>query len=291
MNLNQLRVFDTAARLQSFTRASKALYLTQPGISKHIKQLEEYYGIRLFDRLGKKVVPTQAGEILFQTTQAMFALIDEAKLKMDDLKEMTGGKLSIGACFTAGIYLIPEIIGRFNRRYPRVDIHMDIHLSQNIAEKVLANELDIGFIGALYDDDRLAIKTLREDKLVVIIPNDHPWKNKKVVRMPELVDQPFILSNKGSGTRTVVEQQLARAGVRLENQVEFGNTEAVKKAVSAGLGISILSESAVKNDTAAGQIISIDLSDHDTPLKRPFYYTFRKDKYRTHATRALIDLL
>jgi DNA-binding transcriptional LysR family regulator len=291
MNLNRLRVFDTVARLQSFSRASKALYLTQPGISKHIKQLEEYYGTRLFDRLGKRVALTQAGEILFQTTQIMFKLVDESKLKIDDLKEMTGGKISIGASFTAGIYFVPAIISRFNRCYPKVDIHMDIYLSQCIAEKVLANELDIGFIGAPYDDDRLVIKTLREDKLMLIIPSDHLWKDRKAIRLSELVDQPLILSNKGSGTRTVVEKRLAQANVRIENRIEFGNTEAVKKAVSAGLGISILSEAAVQNDAALGRIKTINILDRGRPLKRTFYYTLRKEKYRTYATRALIDLL
>jgi DNA-binding transcriptional LysR family regulator len=288
-NLNRLRVFHAVAGLQSFTRASEKLYLTQPGISKHIKKLEEVFGIRLFDRLGKKAVPTQAGEILFESTKAMFGLLDETKLKIDDLKEMTGGKITIGASFTAGIYIIPEIMGRFNQRYPGVEISLDISLSHLIAEKVIANEIDIGIIGAPYDDERLITKEFRKDKLAVIIPEKHEWNNRKSIRLAQLASQPFIFSRKGSGTRSIVEEQLANAGIELEKKIEFGNTEAVKKAVAAGIGISIISESAIKNEIAAGQIKTLNLSD--CTLRRTFYYTYHKDKYRTNITRALINLL
>ncbi len=289
MNMNQLSVFDAVARLKSFTRASEKLCLTQPGISKHIKQLEEHFGIRLFDRLGKTVAPTQAGEILFESTKKIFTLIDDAKAKIDDLKSMTGGKISIGASFTAGIYMIPEIMGRFNKMYPGVDIHLDITLSHRIAEKVISNELDIGFIGAPYDDERLITKKLREDKLVIIIPKNHQWKKRKSIRLAELADQPFILSKKGSGTRAVIEAQVKNTGIKIKKKIEFGNTEAVKKAVAAGIGISIISESAIKNEVTLGQIKTVKLSG--IAFNRPFYFTYHKDKYRTNVVRALINLL
>ncbi|MDY7035392.1 MAG: selenium metabolism-associated LysR family transcriptional regulator [Thermodesulfobacteriota bacterium] len=289
MNLNQLRVFHAVASLKSFTRASQDLFLTQPGISKHIKQLEEFFGIRLFDRLGKKVAPTQAGEILFEATKAIFELIDDAKVKIDDLKMMTGGKITIGASFTAGTYIIPEIMGRFNQMYPGVEFLLDISLSHRIAEKVIANELDVGFIGAPYDDERLVTKKFREDKLVIIIPKEHPWKDRKSIRLAELADQPFVISRKGSGTRAVIQEQMENAGLEIKKKIEFGNTETVKRAVEAGIGVSIISEFAIKNEVAAGQIKAVKLSD--CVLKRTFYITYHKHKYRTSLTRGLIDLL
>ncbi len=289
MNMNQLRVFHAVATLQSFTRASEKLCLTQPGISKHIRQLEEWFGIRLFDRLGKKVPPTQAGEILFEATKTIFKIIDDAKARIDDLKGMTGGKLTIGASFTAGTYIVPGILGRFNQMYPGVVILLDISLSQRIAEKVISNELDIGFIGAPYEDERLITRKLRQDTLVLIVPKDHQWKNRKSIRVAELADQPFILSKKGSGTRTVIEKQVENAGVKIKKKIEFGNTEAVKKAVAAGIGISIISESAIMNELTAGLIKTVNISD--CVLKRTFYFIYHKDKFRTNASKALINLL
>lgn len=289
VNLNQLRVFHAVATLESFTRASEKLFLTQPGISKHVKQLEDSLGTRLFDRLGRTVALTQAGEILFESTRAIFRLIEEAKLKIDDLKELTAGRIKVGASFSAGVYVVPEILGRFHQIYPGVEILLDISLSRQVAENVISNELDIGFIGASHDDERLITKKLREDKLVVIIPGDHPWKNRKSIRGTKLADQPFVLSREGSGTRAVIEEQVEKAGLRIGRKIEFGNTEAVKKAVGAGMGISILSESAILNEEASGQIRKLNLSD--PVLKRTFYFTYRKDKYLTNAKRALMEFL
>ncbi len=289
MNLNQLRVFHAVASLRSFTRAAEELFLTQPGISKHIRQLEEFYGIRLFDRLGRQVVPTQAGEVLFESTQSIFEIIEDSQMRIEDLKGMTGGRITIGASFTAGTYILPGVMGRFRQKYPDVEISLEISLSHEIAEKVISNDFDIGFIGAPYEDDRLLTTKLREEKLVVIIPKDHAWKNRKTIRFANLADQPFVLSRRGSGTRAVIEKEIEKAGIEIKRRIEFGNTEAVKKAVAAGVGISILSESVVETELKLGRIRAVSLSDR--ALKRAFHFTVRRDRYRTNATRALIRLL
>jgi len=289
MNLDKLRIFHVVASRNSFSRASEDLCLTQPGISKHVKHLEDYYGLRLFDRLGKKVVLTQAGDILYESTQKIFRLIDDATEKIGDLKAMAGGKITVGASFTAGVYIIPELLGRFNQMYPDVEILLDIAFSRSIAEKVIANELDIGFIGAPYDDERLITKTLCDDRLVIIIPKDHQWKSRKSIKLAELADQPFIFAQEGSGTRTVIENLLRNADVKLRKKIDFGNTEAVKKAVAAGIGVSILSEFSIKSEVADGRIKTVRLSDYT--LNRTFYFTCHKGKYKTNITRALINLI
>ncbi|MEW6619083.1 MAG: selenium metabolism-associated LysR family transcriptional regulator [bacterium] len=289
MNLNQLRVFHNVAKLQSFTRAASELYLTQPGISKHIKELEEYYGIRLFDRLGKKVMLTQAGEILFATTKDMFNLVNEAKIKIDELKEIRGGKLTMGASVTIGTYILPEILGKFRHKYPDIEIALDIFLSQEIVEKVLANMLDIGFIGAPVNDERLTINQFLTDELVVIIPPQHKWAGREFIEPNELINQPFILSREGSGTRTIVEERLKQIGVILKKTIEFGNTEATKKAVEAGLGISIISKYAILREINAGILKSLSLSEVN--LKRNFYFIYCKDKYFTNVVKAFLSLL
>ncbi|NLD37605.1 MAG: LysR family transcriptional regulator [Desulfatiglans sp.] len=289
VNLNQLWVFYAVAKSQGFTRAAEELFLTQPGVSKHIKQLEEYYGTPLFDRIGKKVLPTRAGELLLEATTEMFRLLGDAKRKIDGLEKLTAGRIAIGASFTAGTYLLPEILGHFHHLYPWVELQLEISLSDRVAEKVISNDLDIGFIGAPYEDERLINLEFYHDTLVVILPEEHPWRERRAIRMAELTDQPFILSVKGSGTREVIEKHLTNAGIKLQKTIEFGNTETVKKAVVAGIGISILSESVIRDEMARGQICSVTLDEGG--ITRTFFMVSHKDKYRTKAVGELIEMV
>jgi len=289
LNLNQLKVFHTAAKFQSFTRASEALFLTQPGISKHIKDVEEYYGVRLFDRLGKKVVLTQAGEVLYAGTEKIFDIIDQTRAEMDEFRDLARGTLNIGASVTIGIYILPEILGRFRKAYPRLHISLDISLNREIAEKVLDNALDIGLLGAPADDERLVMKPFLRDELVVIVPRGHEWALRDSVRPQDLLTQPFILSRRGSGTRAIVEEKLKEAGISLGDDIEFGNTEAVKKAVEAGVGISIISRQAVLREERQGLIKSLRLSGVN--LERRFYIAYRKGKYLSRLLETFLQYL
>lgn len=289
VNLNQLWVFYAVAKHQGFTRAAEELCLTQPGVSKHMKHLEEYYDTQLFDRLGKKVVPTIAGELLLEATTEMFRLLDDVKVKIDDLGKLTAGRIAIGASFTAGTYLLPGILGNFHKQYPGVELLLEISLSDRVAEKVISNDLDIGFLGAPYEDERLINLEFYHDTLVVILPKLHPWRNRKTIRVAELNDQPFLLSIKGSGTRAAIQRHLNNAGIKLQKIIEFGNTETVKKAVVAGIGISILSESVIRDEVAAGQMFAVPLDEGG--ITRTFFMVFHKDKYRTKAVGALIKMV
>jgi len=289
-NLNQLRVFHAVVEMLSFTRAAEALHLTQPGISKHIKNLEEFYGTRLFDRLGKKVVLTQAGEILFKTTRNIFKLIPESKVIVDDLQGLGNGKLSVGASIMIGTYILPDLMGVFRRKHPGVEIAVDIALSHAVTDNVLNNAVEIGFIGHPADDERLVIKKFKTDRLLLVVSVKHEWaKNKSVVRLQELAGQPFLLAKQGSGTRNILEERIQKAGVTLNKTIEFGNTEGVKKAVEANLGISILSEHAVAGELASRMLKSIPLRGID--LKRNLYVVYHKNKYLSEAAKAFLGLV
>ena len=289
MNLNQLRVFHVAAKAQSFTRAADALFLTQPGISKHIKELEEYYDTHLFDRLGKKVVLTQAGEILYAKAETIFNLIDQVKVEIDELRGLNRGVLNIGASVTIGNYMLPEVLGRFRSRYPNIDVRLDIALNQQIAEMVLGNSLDFGFLGAPVSDDRLKLEPFFKDELVLIVPSNHEWATHDTIEPHELLGCPFISSRQGSGTRAVIEEQLGRIGITLKKTIEFGNTEAVKKAVEAGLGISIVSKVAIRREEHLGVIKVLGISGVD--FRRTFYFTYRKDKYLSNLDKAFLQFI
>jgi DNA-binding transcriptional LysR family regulator len=289
MNLNQLRVFHAVATLHSFTRAADALCLTQPGISKHIKQLEAYYGVRLFDRLGKKVILTQAGEILFNKTDVMFEQLKEAKVQIDDMKSLAGGMVSIGASVTIGVYVLPRLLGNFMRRYPSIKISTDISLSQEIEGKVLSNFLDLGFVGHPVRDERLSILWFLTDELVVIVPPDHRWAKRQSIQSHQLADEPFLISREGSGTRRTIEERLRSKGITLNRVMEFGNIEGVKNAVEAGLGISIISKYAIAREVSLDLIRSVRLAGIET--RRDFYIIYRRDKYLNNLIKTLLFFL
>jgi len=287
LNLNQLKVFHVTAQLQSFTRAAQAMFLTQPGISKHIKDLEEYYGTRLFDRLGKKVVLTEAGTILHVKTEIIFNMIAQVKAEIDDLQGLQGGLLKIGASMTIGVYVLPPVLARFSEAYPQVGISLDVAVNRQVEEDLIGNSIDIGFLGAPADDVRLVAGPFFTDELVLIVPMSHEWARRDSVPPHELTDQPFIMAQEGSGTRRIIVARLAARGVVLKKITGFGHTEAVKKAVESGLGIGILSKLAVAREEHLGLIKSLRLEGVD--LQRTFFFAHRRDKYLSRVMKAFLQ--
>jgi len=270
-------VFHVTAKLLSFTRAAEALFLTQPGVSKYIKNLEEHYGMRLFDRLGRKVVLTEAGEILYARTESIFGMIDQLKVELDELQGMDRGTLNIGASVTLGVYVLPAILGRFHARHPRVDITMDIALNRQVAEDILAGRTDIGFLGSPVPDERLIMEPFMRDELVLVVPGSHEWVLRDAIDPHDLLSRTFIWPRKGSGTRDIVENRLRKAGVVLTKTLEIGHTEAVKKAVEAGLGVSLPSKAAIQREEHLGVLKPVRLTGVD--LHRTLCFAYRKDKY------------
>ncbi len=285
--LNQLKIFHVAAKEKCFTRAATVLFLTQPGISKHIKDLEGHYGTRLFDRLGKKVALTQAGEILFAKTATIFNMIEQLKVEIDELQGMKGGFLKIGASMTIGVYVLPPILGRFRDTYPQVDISLDVAVNRQVEENLLANAIDIGFLGAPAADARLVTGPFLNDELVVIVPMSHEWARRDFVPPHELINQTFVIAKEGSGTRRIIEARLADRGVTLKKTIEFGHTEAVKKAVESGLGVGILSKLVIVREEHLGLIKSLRLEGVD--LTRTFFFAYRKDKYLSRVTKTFLQ--
>ena len=289
INLDQLRVFQAVAQARSFTRAADAVHLTQPGVSKHIKQMEEYYGVPLFDRLGKKVALTQAGEILFEATQELMASISAAEQRIEDLKGLHGGKLILGASFPIGIYILPGVLAAFRQKYPAVEIALDIALSEKIVARILANKLDLGLVSHEVHDPRLSCREFMTDQLVAIAPRNHRWAGKKRIKPQDLLGETFIVAARGAGTRAVVEERLREKGVVLTNVMDFGNLEGVKRSVELGLGVTIQGRNVVQREVSAGSLLAIPLSGIDPKLE--YFYVCRKDKHLSNAVQAFLVLL
>jgi DNA-binding transcriptional LysR family regulator len=288
-NLDQLRIFHAAAQSRSFTRAAQAVHLTQPGISKHIRQIEEEIGLPLFDRLGKKVALTQAGEVLFQASQEIMASIATAELRIEELKGMHGGKLVLGASFALGNYVLPGFLAEFRKLYPLVELTLEISLSEKIAARILANELDVGLVSYRSPDQRLSVTKFMTDELIVIVPPGHPWAKKSRVKPQDLMGETFIVPAKGAATRGVIEERLKNLGIVLTNVLDFGNIDGVKRAVEVGLGVAIQSKSMMQREIEAGILVGVRLTGMDAMLDS--FYICRKDKHLSTATKAFLTLL
>jgi DNA-binding transcriptional LysR family regulator len=289
INLDLLHVFQAVAQTGSFTRAADVVHLTQPGISKHIKQMEEFFGTPLFNRSGRKATLTEAGAILFEATQGVMAIIDVAEQRIEDLRGLRGGRLRLGTSFPIGVYLLPPVLAQFRKKYPGIEVNLNIIGSGMIGPKVLASEIDLGLASYEPRDSRLVARAFMTDELVAIVPRDHRLAHKRHVTPQQLSEDTFIVAAPGAGTRTLMEERLRDQGIVLQKVLDFGNLEGVKHAVEAGLGISIQARSVVQREVASGSLGALKLVGIDRTI--PFFYVCRKNAHLSHAANALIEML
>lgn len=289
MDIHRLEVFCKVLELQSFTKAAEAVCLTQPTISEHIRALEQTVGERLVDRLGREVLPTPSGKILYRYAKDLIALRNEALQALDKHKGALSGNLLIGASTIPGTYILPELIGTFKSLYPSIHTTLRIGGSADVVERVLEGRLEIGLIGAKWDDRRIAMEEIFSDELVLAVHAEHRWVQKMSVEPEELLSEPFILRERGSGTRIVMSQAFEAAGFpssRLHVVAEMGSTEAVRQGIKARIGVSILSSRAVAQDIAQGTLVALPVKG--LRLQRSFYLVQRKHRQLSPLCTAFI---
>ncbi len=279
MNLRQLAIFLTVCELGSMSAAAKKLYMTQPAISQTILDLEADLDIALFDRINKKIILTYPGEVLRTYSKRILTLVEEAEHTMKDMANMKSGRLLIGASTTIGIYLLPDIIGKFRETHSNIDISYVIDNTNAIEEMVLDNQVDIGLVEGLIHSKDIVAKHYVEDELYVICSSNHLLSNKKEVEMAELIKEDIIIREKGSGTREVFEKVMATYHFHYQYKHVFNNTEAIKKAVEANIGIAIVSKAALKDELQSQKIVRLVVKD--VQFKRSFHTIYHKDKYHS----------
>ena len=213
MDLHRIEIFCTLIKLRSFSRAAETLYLTQPTVSGHIKNLETDLGVKLLDRLGQGVVPTEAGEVLYRYGRKLLALRDHARQEITGISGTVSGLLKIGGSTIPGAYVLPAMIGAFKKKYPSTTIQLLIDDTAKVSEAVVNNDLHIGVVGARISDPRLEAHPFLKDELVIAVPAGHRWACRKAVRVEELAGEPFILRESGSGTRGIMEERIGKAGI------------------------------------------------------------------------------
>jgi DNA-binding transcriptional LysR family regulator len=288
--VRQLEIFLAVARAGSFRRAADAIHLTQPAVSQHIGEMERGLGTRLLDRHGRRVTLTEAGRIVQEHAIRVLATLGSLREAVGELDGMGRGSLLIGAGTTPGIYLLPDVIGRFERTYPRVAVELRIANSRAIEEQIRANELDLGVVGGhglRPGETCLAAGVL--DRLVLIVPAGHPWAGRRSVAPAVLSRERLLIREEGSATRDVTERALQRAGVSLGRTMELGHTEAIKHAVMAGLGVAFVSIHAVRRQLETGDLRHVRLPGVE--MTRHFHIIHNEARTLTARGRAFMAMV
>jgi DNA-binding transcriptional LysR family regulator len=293
MNLNHLFLFRAVAEAGSFSRAAESVHVSQPAISMQVAELEGQLGLTLFHRLPRGVKLTAAGQLLFGYAQRLGALADEAQRAMAEVKGLRRGHLSIGASTTIGAYLLPDLLGEYRRRYPDIELQFDIANTEQIVNRLVDGTLDAGLTEGLPPNrDELNSVTFLQDELVPIVRPDHPGlaAGSEPLTLRQLCAEPIILREPGSGTREVVEGALARRRQKLQRiAMVLGSTEAIKRAVAAGLGVAIVSHLTIQAELALGQLAILPVRGFQ--VNRPLLRLCCRNREQDPATLTFLALL
>lgn len=290
VTLRQFEVFLAVARAESFRRAAEILHLSQPALSQHVAELERALGARLLDRLGRRVTLTEAGRILEDHALRVFSTLASARETIGELSGVTRGSLLVGASTTPGIYLMPALVGAFEREFPGISVDLRIANSQVIEEHVRANELDLGVVGGhglRPGEACLAAGVL--DELVLIVPPGHRWAGRAGIEASRLAQERLLTREEGSATRHVTERALLQAGVKIGRTMELGHTEAIKQAVMAGLGVAFVSIYAVRGELETGRLQQVRLRGFR--VRRHFHVIHNEARTLTARATAFIGAI
>jgi DNA-binding transcriptional LysR family regulator len=274
LNLHRLRVFHAVARRESYSRAAEDLHISQPAVSKHVLDLEEELGAKLFHRLGRRIVLTEAGRLMADYAQRIFLLADEARRALQELQGVERGRLHLGASSTPGNYLLPKALAAFQAKYPRLEVSLNIMASHDVVDRIIRQDLDLGFVGATFDAE-LHVQPYVEDELILILRPGHPLASVRTISREALEKETFVLRDVASGTRTVAEAELKTRGIAIRQMLELRSVEAIKQAVAEGLGISFISRYAVALEVRH-KVLAI-AADRSLRFPRPLVMISRKD--------------
>ncbi len=286
--LHPLRLFCAVARLGSFTKASRELYISQPAVSAQVRHLEQAIGAPLLERVGRSVRLTQAGEVVYEHGRQIFALQEALVRNVQDLLSLQTGRLILASSTTPGDYLLPGLIGQFKARHPKIDVELRIANTPVIVRQLVQREVDLGFVGDSVEHEELTALPFRPDDIVAFVRPDHAYARRKAVRTLGLAGQAFVLREPGSATRKWAEESLRALGIRYSVAMELGSNEAVKRAVLAGLGIGMLSRYALETELAMGVLRVLPV--RGLRSRRWLYLVHNRRSRLTSVQQAFIEL-
>jgi DNA-binding transcriptional LysR family regulator len=270
MNRNHLALFHAVAQAGSISRGAARARVSQPAVSKQIAELEAALGLRLLERLPRGCRLTEAGRILEDYALRWNTLETDAARAIEEYRGLKRGRLAIGASQTIGGYLLPGMIAEFHRRFPEIELQLEIGNTEHVQRLLLAGAVELGLTEGTLESEELESTVFFKDELVAIAPAGHPLLKKKSVTVRELCREPFILREEGSGTRAVMERALRRQGLKIKPLLSLVSPEAIKNLVTAGMGLSIVSRLIVALELQTGSLGIIPLKDLTIP--RPLHW-------------------
>ncbi len=285
----RLQVFYTVAKQLSFTKAAELLFMTQPAVTFQVKQLEEHFNTRLFERSHSKITLTPAGRLAMEYAERILNLTNEMETRLMEMTGDVSGILLIGASTTIAEYMLPRLLGDFKTKFPQVQTRLTVANSETVESKVADHTLDIGLIEAPSHHPHLEAQVCCEDELVAICAPGHALAGQVIASPEQLAVQPYISREAGSGTREVVDDFFRRSGFNpddLNIVMELGSPEAIKGAVEAGLGIAIVSRATILKELKLGDLVAVPLKPS---LIRPLSLVYAHEKFRSKLLQSFLD--
>ena len=276
-----------AAKNGNLSLAARELFITQPAVTKGIQRLQEFYEMKFVDHIGKKLVLTDAGEVLFEIAEKIFELENQAEESIRDFQQRKRGHIRILSSESFGDYYLPRIIIPFSKAYPLVGITMNILPTEQVVSHTAALNNDLGFISYPVEHNKLLVKEVLKDQLVIIAPSDHPLTHKKKLAPDDLEGQLLIMHEKGSAPRKAIEEYIRRNNLSVKIPLELSSNHAIKRAVEEGIGIALISRKVAREEIEAGRLMAIRLSDPS--MTRKFYMIHHKDKYLSESLGNFIE--
>lgn len=290
MITDALKIFVTVAEQSHFSKAAELLNLSQPGVSLHIKNLENELGAKLLHRSPKQVSLTEAGAILYRHAKVIQARYDEARQEIQMLRDEVTGSIQIGASFTIGEYILPKKLAEFAAQYPQVNLQVTIGNTQEILSAVRGNQLDIGFVeGEVQASSDLDVIPYMKDEMIVVAPSGHPLSGSVVVEQHMLQDQVWVLRELGSGTRAFSDHFMEQTAIRPKRSYVFTSSQGVKEAVASGLGIAMVSRWIVHKELATGEVEELRI--RQPHLERSFSIIRNKEHSQSMALDVFLQKL
>lgn len=291
MNIENLKIFCMVVDEGSISKAARMSYVSQPAVTKQIRQLEVRYGVLLFERADGKLKLTKAGETLYPFAQE---LVEYYKRSIEAVQEIIGNQeavLNVGASLTIGEYLLPSILGNFQKSYPELKFSILIGNTPSIISKLENNEIDIALVESIVENDELIVEKFTEDELILVTPYNHRWREKEQISISELPEEKMIWRESDSGTRLIVENALKEVGILdlIESEMELGSLQSIKSAVEAGLGISILPRLTVAKELAYKTLSEIKV--FDLHLSRDLWIVQKAHRFKKRSLPYFVDFI
>ena len=289
MNLNQLKIFYLAAKKGNLSLAAQELFITQPAVTKGIQRLQEFYDMKFVDHVGKKLILTDAGEVLYEIAEKIFELESQAEESIRDFQQRKRGHIRILSSESFGDYYLPRIIIPFSKAYPLVRITMNILPTEQVVSHTATLNNDLGFISYPVEHNKLLVKEVLKDQLVIITPSDHPLTRKKKLESSDLAGQPLIMHEKGSAPRKAIEDYIRKNNLSVKIPLELSSNRAIKRAVEDSIGIALISRKVAQEEIRTDRLAAIPLSAQS--MTRKFYMIHHKDKYFSEPLQGFIDMV